>query len=196
MSFLQTWDKARILSSIALIEGGVIKPFQPISVVNRITTDINTPYDRGHSINQYNSHVIEKPPEYSFVIAIAAISDEVELLRDVQSSGIYFQMELKDENDTTGEEVPAPGNREYKLCREYFNYCKLTRKRAEVTVGEVPMVIFDGIALEYSYDYWTQVSDVWTIQAINSGGTRYWFGHGEPIPIDVPLYANFEADAV
>jgi len=179
---LHTWDKARILASISLIKGGVPGIPVPISIVNRVVTDVNTPYEAGHSINQYNSHVIEKPPEYTFTIAISSISDEVELLRDIQSSGIYFQMELRDENDDSG-------NQEYKLCREYFRYCKLTRKRAEIVVGETPMVIYDGIALEYSYDFWK----AGVITPLKDGNdNQYWFGHGDPIPSSVNLFANWE----
>lgn len=180
INLLQTWEKARILSSIALIESGVATDEIPISVVNRVVTDINTPYDAGHSINQYNSHVIQRPPEYTFTIAIAAVSDEIELLRDIQSSGIFFKMILKDENET---------NREFTLCKEIFNYCKITRKRMEINVGQVPMIMFDGFALEYTYEYWDANGNA---TAVEENGDTYWFGHGTPIPDTLNLFANWK----
>jgi len=180
------WDKARILTSIGIIKDGDTSTYVPVTIVNRVKTNIITPYELGHSISQWNSYIIEKPPEYTYTIVLPVISKEVAMLRDIQSAGLFFEMTLEDANANSNE-------REYQLGVEYFRYCKLTKNEREITVGEVPMVTFDGIAMEYSYDYWRENGDNWELTTVTDGVStnRQWFGHGNPLSGNADMFVRW-----
>lgn len=142
------WDKARIAVNIAYPNpksvGSMLQ--QSISMPNSMSMSTRFPVEPYHSITEYNMGYIEKPPEFSFSIAVPATSPSASLFRALETARYPFNIECRDAVDPTA-------NTQFKLFHETFVECRFESKDVTINVGDVPMVAFKGKALRYHYGY-------------------------------------------
>ena len=175
MSVNYNWDKARMIGTIAYYD-----PVNDMSVEHvcempsRITTKTSFNYRPIHGLNHWNNGVIELPPDFTFYIALPAVSPTTRLLRTLQTSGIPFVLELKDEAETD----------EFKLNKETFRQCRINTKDLSVMVADVPAVIFTGFALEYTFN--VTVDGIST--PVTDADALFVFGDGTTISTDTNLF--------
>ncbi len=160
---IKNWDKARIAARIELDNpaGGVIA--EVIQLPNRVSIKATFNYEPLHGLNEWNQGIIEKAPEFTFVIAVPAVSATSRLLRTLQVSGVPFKLFVNDQSDSG----------EFELRQEVLSEARLTSKEMTVVVEDVPMIVYNGMALRYTYtDDGTMDSSI-------------EFGSGEPMSTDI-----------
>lgn len=137
------WDKARIATRIVYTNpSDNTEKIHTCVMVNRVSFKATFNYEPYHGLSEWNQGVIEKPPEFTFTIAIPATSDTTRLLRALHVSGLPFNMDIRD---------ATAGNSEFALITEVLVECRITSKEVNINVGELPMVVFNGMALRYTY---------------------------------------------
>ena len=148
MSQKYNWEKARIAGFIEYYDlDGNLSELHRIQVVNRISINVVQdlqPYD---GLDQWNQGYIEKPPRYSFTIAVPVTSPTTRLLRSLLVTGIPFNLKVYDP-----QEYNNVDKTEFQLLAEHLQQCRLTSKEVSIVVGDLPMVVFNGLALEYTFN--------------------------------------------
>jgi len=155
----RNWDRGRV--------GVNIKYKDPLSglnmdksliLPNRITTDIKFNYEPIHGLNEWNVGVKELPPEFTFVLALPVVSPHVRMLRQLHVTGLPFDLVLADESTANPDLEDVDGvfaktkSNEFGLLREELIEARVTTKELNIVVDDVPMVVFTGFSLRYTYN--------------------------------------------
>ena len=157
----KNWDKVKLAVNIyyprpssdvtAAITQATVLVGTPCPLVNRVSIKTSFKFEPYHGLTEWNQGVIEKPPEFTFTVAFPATSNIVRLMRALHAGGIPFNLEVKDTQvygkDGLGDPVP----KEFALITEALMECRCTSKEVSITVGNIPMVVFQGMALRYTY---------------------------------------------
>ena len=142
------WEKARIAGFIEYYDlDGNLSQLHRIKVPNRISTNVIQDLEPYDGLDQWNQGYIERPPRYSFTLAVPATSPTARLLRSLLVTGIPFNLKIYDPN-----EFNDATKTEFQLLAETLQYCRLTSKEVSIVVGDMPMIVFNGLALEYSFN--------------------------------------------
>jgi hypothetical protein len=132
------WEKARLGIRISI---GSNTSTHVIELPSTITYRTVSKYEIIHDITAWNNGVFEKPPEYTFTLAVPTLSISAVILRDLQNAGVPFNMEIYDINDTG----------EHKLISDILINCYIDTGEVNVRTGELVMAVFSGFALRYNY---------------------------------------------
>ena len=191
MSVVRNWDRARVATNVEYLdpEGGSLVR-KEITLVNRVTINTKFNYEPIHGLNEWNQGIKELPPEFTFQIALPVISPFVRMFRAFHVSGLPFTLELK---EVTAKSETEDGNfiYEYALLAEILESCRITTKEVTVVAGDVPMVVFNGMALRYTFHENTADPEV----IIAEGSVQYpagaRFGSGAPLIDNISLFAEW-----
>ena len=165
------WDKGRIGVSITYIQPAVIpvSTTEDLVLPNRVSVRTQFNYKPLHRLNEWNQGIIEQAPEFTFSIGVPSVSGSTRLLRALHVAGIPFDMAVKDATDSG----------EFQLRVEKLVECRITSRELNVVVEDVPMTIYSGMALRYTY------TDA-------NGIVDQEFGDGKPVKVD--LFSEWETD--
>ena len=168
----KNWDKARIAVEITYPGGS-----HTCELPNRASINTKFNYIPYHGLNRWNQGVIEKAPEFTFTIGIPSVSKTVRLLRSLMVSGTPFGIGLSDE---------IADNNEFALISEELQECRLTNKGLTVIVADMPMVIFQGMALRYTYS-----DPLGSGSSQDGSGNKVLFGDGKLIGSTDHIFAEW-----
>ena len=181
---LKNWDKARIATKIAYADPNTIPATvteHELKLVNRISIKKIHDFVPYGGITEWNQGYIERPPQYSFTIAIPATSNTTRLLRVLHSAGISFNMEVRDKAAGTDNV-----DQEFALISETLIECKLIGTEINIVVADLPMVVYNGLALRSTYTDGDEKDSIdgnlGTVEASKM------FGSGAPIPNTINLF--------
>jgi len=188
---VNNWDRARVATRVTStdpVTGGDID--KDITLVNRVTMNTKFNYEPIHGLNEWNQGVIEKPPEFTFQIALPALSPFVRMFRAFHVSGAPFNLELK---EVTARKPTPNGNYEYEyaLLAEELKECRIETKEVTVLAGDVPMVVFNGMALRYTFNDDTKLPDNPTGQGTVQYPNGADFGSGVPLDNKLALFKEW-----
>jgi len=163
------WDKGRIGVNVTYKEPTVegIEVTKSLVLPNRVSVRTQFNYKPLHGLNEWNQGIIEQAPEFTFTIGLPSVSASTRLLRALHVSGIPFAMLLQD----------ATNSGEFQLIAEKLVECRITARELNVVVEDVPLTVFSGMALRYTY------SDI-------NGVVDQEFGDGKPVEED--LFSEWE----
>lgn len=145
-------------------------------LANRISTRIRYNYKPIHGLNRWNDSVAHLPPTYDFTIAFPAVSKSTRLLNVFLSAGLPFTFEVADYNNSG----------EYALLGEKFLECRVTERRVNIVVDDVPSVVFSGMALRHDPEFMDA-------DGVNQGSLNQFFGNGAALSEEtaIKLFAEW-----
>lgn len=159
------WDKGRMVGEITYTKPGATEATTRQCVMaNRISTRILYNYRPIHGLNRWNDGVAHLAPEFEWTIGFPATAPIIRLLRNLQLGGIPFSFAVYDGN-YSGENA---------LIKEVFDECRVTERRVDVTIDDVPAVTYSGMALRFDPDY--KNADL-----VDQGAVGGNFGSGEAL---------------
>lgn len=115
-----------------------------INLQNRISISIRKNIETKSNLSEFNSFYVKKPPRITFTLAIESISGQSNYLRRIFATDTMIDFMVSDVTSNTN--IENSGNT-FSLGKEELQNCLLSEKSFEVSVGDSPVTVYNGIAL-------------------------------------------------
>lgn len=181
---VRSYDRTKIATEV-YCEDLDLTDNHGIENIHTVTTDISNNWEPYDTLDEDNYGYIEKPNRYMFTIEMAILSTKCRLLRALQSAGINFAIKLKPVKAGTSE-----ASTESDIGVEVFGACRVNRRRVTYTTAELPIMIFDCVALRHDAEY-TDEEGLSVIPGTSNSGENLSFGSGSPAISFNQLFARW-----